>query len=134
MRRDAPPRAQGSAVARNAAALPEISFATAGSQRGRRRAAAAEPPLAPHLETPLIGRSGEFTRLSRALDATAGDGGCLIAVLGEAGIGKSRLIEEVVVTARERGIETLLGHSYDTEQYLPFRAMERGAVAACRQG
>ncbi len=49
------------------------------------------------------------------------DGGCLIAVLGEAGIGKSRLIDEIVATARERGIETLLGHSYDTEQYLPFR-------------
>ena len=84
---------------------------------GEPAAAVAELSLVSHLETPLIGRNGEFTRLSRALDATAEDGGCLIAVMGEAGIGKSRLIEEIVVTARERGIETLLGHSYDTEQY-----------------
>ena len=88
---------------------------------GAPAAAPAEPPFAPHLETPLIGRDGEFTRLSRALDATLAHGGCLISVLGEAGIGKSRLIDEMVVTARERGIKTLLGHSYDTEQYLPFR-------------
>ena len=88
---------------------------------GASAAAPAEPPLAPHLETPLIGRNAEFTRLSRALDATVAHSGYLVAVLGEAGIGKSRLIDEIVVTARERGIETLLGHSYDTEQYLPFR-------------
>ncbi|MBV9111832.1 MAG: AAA family ATPase [Hyphomicrobiales bacterium] len=87
---------------------------------GTPAAAPAEPPIAPHLETPLIGRDAEFALLSRALEASEAHGG-LVAILGEAGIGKSRLIDEIVVTASERGIKTLLGHSYDTEQYLPFR-------------
>ncbi|MBW0003534.1 MAG: AAA family ATPase [Hyphomicrobiales bacterium] len=84
-------------------------------------AAPAEPAFAPHLEAPLIGRDAEFSLLLRSLDTTMAGGGQISAILGEAGIGKSRLLEEIVVTASERGVRTLLGHSYDTEQYLPFR-------------
>ena len=41
-------------------------------------------------------------------------------VLGEAGIGKSRLVAELVGEAMRRGGRLLLGRSYESEQILPF--------------
>src|SRR5690349_877883 len=47
--------------------------------------------------TPLIGRLGELTLLERELQAVIADGGCgLATVLGEPGVGKSRLAAELI--------------------------------------
>jgi class 3 adenylate cyclase/tetratricopeptide (TPR) repeat protein len=55
----------------------------------------ARTPRAPVASTPMVGREREFDRASRiASRALAGQGGALITV-GEPGIGKSRLIEEL---------------------------------------
>lgn len=63
--------------------------------------------LEPRAALPLIGRERELEQVTRLLDeATEGRGG-LVAVTGEPGVGKSRLLREIGERARERGIRWL---------------------------
>jgi class 3 adenylate cyclase/tetratricopeptide (TPR) repeat protein len=48
----------------------------------------------PGLESPLVGRRREFRLLRRRLQRLGGGDGQIVAVIGEAGIGKSRLVTE----------------------------------------
>jgi len=68
--------------------------------------------------TPLIGREGELARLGEVLDEVFAGRGRLVAVLGEAGIGKSRLAAELVSEAGRRGARTLVGRAHLAEQAL----------------
>jgi len=53
--------------------------------------------------------------------AAAGRGhGQVVVIVGEAGIGKSRLLAEVVAEAAQQGGRVLLGRCYESEQILPF--------------
>src|SRR5205085_11665226 len=54
------------------------------------RPAPTQPPI------PLVGRQAELSTLLTAADDVAGERGRLIVVNGEEGIGKSRLVEELV--------------------------------------
>jgi DNA-binding SARP family transcriptional activator len=75
---------------------------------------------APMAEIPLVGRTAELGRLRAALaDAAAGRGG-VVAVIGEAGIGKTRLVGELLAAAEVAGARVLLGRAYESEQVLPF--------------
>jgi predicted ATPase len=76
------------------------------------------PPL--HDDAPMIGRGPELTRLLAALDEALAGRGQVIAVLGEAGIGKSRLVSQLSVEAVKRGAFRLVGHAYPTEQALAY--------------
>jgi DNA-binding SARP family transcriptional activator/ABC-type cobalamin/Fe3+-siderophores transport system ATPase subunit len=79
---------------------------------------------------PRVGRDLEVTRLREALvEAWAGHGQ-IVAVLGEAGIGKSHLLAELVVEAERRGGAVLVGRAYESEQILPFGPW----VAGLREG
>src|SRR5262249_35288754 len=67
-----------------------------------------------------VGRQEEMALLRSALDrACRGDGG-LIALIGEGGIGKSRVVAEIAAEAAGRGMTVLVGRSYESEQILPF--------------
>jgi DNA-binding SARP family transcriptional activator len=83
---------------------------------------------------PIIGREADLVRLGRALDEAREGGGRLIVVLGEAGIGKSRLLAEFAATAVERGARVLLGQSYESTSILPFSpwvdALRRDGIVA----
>ena len=72
----------------------------------------------------FVGRVRELGELERALDATRGGSGRTVLVVGDAGIGKSRLASELAGRARDAGFEVLIGRSIDlvgTElPYLPF--------------
>ena len=46
--------------------------------------------------------------------------GQVVAVIGEAGIGKSRLLAEVAAETVARGGRVLVGRCYEAEQVLPF--------------
>jgi DNA-binding SARP family transcriptional activator len=70
--------------------------------------------------TSLIGRRNELARLLDGLEAARAGHGRLVVVLGEAGIGKSRLVAEVAADASARGIRVALGRAFESEQVLPF--------------
>jgi class 3 adenylate cyclase/tetratricopeptide (TPR) repeat protein len=72
---------------------------------GRRRA----PAFASRPLPPLVDRKAERMRAETLLDRAAGGAGSLLAITGAAGLGKTRLLEEVVLLARTRGFEVHRG-------------------------
>jgi DNA-binding SARP family transcriptional activator len=87
--------------------------------------AAAAGPQAPALQTPaadtaLVGRDSELLLLRNTLGRAWAGRGQFLAVIGEAGIGKSRLTAEVAAEAIQQGGRVLLGRCYESEQILPF--------------
>ena len=74
----------------------------------------------PAPETRLIGREREVAALHEALDAAWQGRGRLAIVTGEAGIGKTHLVTDLIGEATRRGGAVLLGRAYETEQVLPF--------------
>jgi len=82
---------------------------------------------------PLVGRDADVSRLAAVL-AQAGEGaGSLVLVLGEAGIGKTRLCAELSRWHRRRGGRVLLGRAAAQEASIPFAAVAdalRGARRA----
>ena len=70
--------------------------------------------------TPLIGRDGEMARLREALAQARAGAGQLLVIVGEAGVGKTRLIDEIAAEALPRDARLLLGRCYESDQILPF--------------
>lgn len=88
----------------------------AGASRPRPRRAPETRPA----ETPLVGREIEMRRLRDALEQAVAGRGAVFAVLGEAGIGKTRLVEELIARAQRRGARVLLGRAHESDQILLF--------------
>jgi tetratricopeptide (TPR) repeat protein len=61
-----------------------------------------------------------MARLRAGLEAAASRHGRLIAILGEAGLGKTRLIEELESEGATRGMRILLGRAYEAAQILSY--------------
>ena len=78
---------------------------------------------APGAEMPMVGRRKELERLVAGLDrAAAGRGGAVL-VQGEPGIGKTRLVQELLARAAERAIPWAWGGSIEgggTPAYWPW--------------
>lgn len=76
--------------------------------------AAARPGMGALLEhpdrLPLVGRKAELAELLSQLDAIAQGEGGLTLVVGEAGVGKTRLLQELARNARWRGFRCAWGH------------------------
>ncbi|HEX3264346.1 MAG TPA: AAA family ATPase [Candidatus Limnocylindrales bacterium] len=68
----------------------------------------------------LVGREPELARLDAALDAAAGGHPVAIALTGEGGIGKTRLLAELAARAEARGYLVLTGSAAELERDLPF--------------
>jgi DNA-binding SARP family transcriptional activator len=82
-------------------------------------------PRAPSLPAPapgprLIGRDAELERLRSVVDGAWRGQPLVAAVLGEAGAGKTRLIEELGAVARSSGGRVVAGRAYEMERHLPF--------------
>ena len=71
------------------------------------RAAAERGPAAARHATPLIGREEEVRALGAVLDGLATGTGGVISVIGEPGVGKSRLTDEARLAAAGHGIRWL---------------------------
>jgi class 3 adenylate cyclase/tetratricopeptide (TPR) repeat protein len=73
--------------------------------------------------TPYVGRSEERALLRQAVDRALGGVGGVALIAGEAGLGKTRLVDEIGVEARARGMFVVRGQCYDMEgapPYVPF--------------
>jgi len=70
--------------------------------------------------TRFVGREPERAELHRKLERAAGGYGGLVLVAGEPGIGKTRLVEETLSHARQRGFLTLTGCCYETAGMPPY--------------
>lgn len=68
----------------------------------------------------LIGRERELHTFETALDAARGGIGCCILLTGEAGIGKSRLIEELRHWAISEKFTILEGDCFEQEASFPY--------------
>ena len=71
----------------------------------------------------MIGRERELTVLRRALDALQRARGAVVAIAGEPGIGKSRLLRALEEDARSRGMLVLAGRTAEFERELPYGAL-----------
>ena len=61
--------------------------------------------------TPMVGREAELATCLQAVDRMRAGMGGLLLITGEAGIGKSRLVEEPRLRAAERGVGWLEGRT-----------------------
>ncbi len=73
------------------------------------------------VETPMIGREPERERLRGAVQRMLETGGHVALITGEAGIGKSRLIQDFAASEAVRTFRLSFGRCHETEQTLPFR-------------
>lgn len=72
------------------------------------------------LRMPLVGRKDDFKALVEEYRAARAGTGRSVVVLGEAGIGKTRLVEEFLSWAASKGADTLRGGTFETGTRLPY--------------
>jgi DNA-binding SARP family transcriptional activator len=75
------------------------------------------------LIAPLIGRKASFTQLIGHLQQVWQGQPQAVFLMGEAGIGKTRLASDFVAWARAQGAEVLSGHAFELEGRLPYQTL-----------
>ena len=70
--------------------------------------------------TPFIGRKQERTQLRGSLERLQRGEGCVVLIGGEPGVGKTRLVEEILAEAEGRDFRTLTGRCYEMDAPPPF--------------
>ncbi|MDQ4133068.1 MAG: AAA family ATPase, partial [Actinomycetota bacterium] len=70
--------------------------------------------------TPFLGRTAELAAIGDVLNEVRAGAGRVLVVEGEAGVGKSRLLDEAVRLAERLGLEVLRGAADELEQDRPF--------------
>jgi DNA-binding SARP family transcriptional activator/tetratricopeptide (TPR) repeat protein len=86
----------------------------------RERSAGAQTPAIRSTQIPLVGREHDLARLTSALDGAWLGRGASIAIVGEAGVGKTRLVEELAERANRRGGRILLARAFEMERGFSF--------------
>ena len=71
------------------------------------------------VELPIIGRADVIARFRASLSATLDGGGGTLLLAGEAGIGKTRLLTELVRQAEAGGAWVAIGRCHESERVLP---------------
>jgi AAA ATPase domain len=77
---------------------------------------AAQRPATP----PIRGRAGELKVIGALVTALVGGRGGVLVIEGPPGIGKSRLLTEVMALADKCGVRTLFGEAFEYQQTVPF--------------
>jgi len=71
-------------------------------------------------DAPLVGREVQMAALRRAREEAWRGRARIGVILGEAGIGKSRLLDALVTDTLEHGGRALIGRAHESERILPF--------------
>ncbi|HST07813.1 MAG TPA: BREX system ATP-binding domain-containing protein, partial [Gemmatimonadaceae bacterium] len=71
-------------------------------------------------DAPLVGRSAELALLTRTIDEAAQGSGRSVFIVGEGGIGKTRLAAVAAERARKRGWNVVVGRAYPVETGVPY--------------
>jgi len=87
----------------------EVAWEPVPLPRHRRRRR--EPPPPRPAACPLVGRSEEMSRFEGALTHAAAGNGRILFLVGGMGLGKTRLAEEGLALARQRGFSVLVGRT-----------------------
>jgi DNA-binding CsgD family transcriptional regulator len=72
---------------------------------------------------PIRGRAGELTVIGALVTALMSGRGGVLVIEGPPGIGKSRLLTEVMALADKGGVRTLFGEAFEYQQTVPFFAL-----------
>ncbi len=79
---------------------------------------------------PIRGRAGELKVIDALLTALAQGRGGVLVIEGPPGIGKSRLLTEVMALADKSGARTLFGEAFEYQQTAPFFALFMATLRA----
>ncbi|MGW2237614.1 AAA family ATPase [Streptomyces sp. NPDC001759] len=82
----------------------------------------------------LVGRDPQLTQLERAMADARQGMGSVVFLVGEAGVGKSRLAAEAVGGALGSGMRVLRGRSSTTGPAVPFRPLTEALMSLFRGG
>ncbi|MGV9560180.1 AAA family ATPase [Streptomyces sp. NPDC003401] len=82
----------------------------------------------------LVGRDSQLALLRRALVDTRQGRGGVVFLVGEAGVGKSRVAAEAVGGALDAGMRVLRGRSSTTGPAVPFRPLTEALMSLFRSG
>src|SRR6516165_4656228 len=69
---------------------------------------------------PIRGRAGELKVIGALIAAVAQGRGSVLVIEGPPGIGKSRLLTEVLALAEKAGVRALFGEAFEYQQTVPF--------------
>src|ERR1700751_4065666 len=72
---------------------------------------------------PIRGRAGELEVIGALVTAVAHGHGGVLVIEGPPGIGKSRLLTEMLALADQGGVRTLFGEAFEYQQTVPFFAL-----------
>jgi DNA-binding CsgD family transcriptional regulator/tetratricopeptide (TPR) repeat protein len=81
----------------------------------------------------LVGRDRESGVLRSALDRRAAGHGATLVVLGEAGVGKSRLVREAAADAGGRGVPVLIGRAVERDSPIALRPLAEALFSHLRR-
>ncbi len=76
-------------------------------------------------EPTLVGRNWELTTVNGILDRAMTGHGCVVGVMGSAGIGKSRIVREAAAVANDRGVEVFTTYCESHASQIPFHVVAR---------
>ena len=79
---------------------------------------------------PIRGRAAELKVIGALLTALAQGRGGVLVIEGPAGIGKSRLLTEVMALADKCGVRTLFGEAFEYQQTVPFFSLFMATLRA----
>src|SRR5277367_13542 len=79
---------------------------------------------------PIRGRAGELKVIGALVTAVAQRRGGVLVIEGPPGIGKSRLLTEVMALADKCGVRTLFGEAFEYQQTVPFFSLFTATLRA----
>src|SRR3954451_19103039 len=84
----------------------------------------------PLLTPPIRGRGGELKTIGALVSAVAQGRGGVLVIEGPPGIGKSRLLTEVLDLAEKAGVRALFGEAFEYQQSVPFFSLFMATLRA----